>query len=147
MASTLCTGIDRQRILLADDGATLTSPGAPRMSPSHQKMKDTSLHAAASISPKLKDGIEAYSDAQCLELLTNATIEEDDEKRKEGLDLGQCQPWELYDHYITDSINTPLFYLTLTILVVLAAICICFVHFRLCLSTSIILNEKTMKIL
>ena len=77
MASTLCTGIDRHRIL-ADDGATLTSPGAPGMSPSHQKMKDTSLHAAASISPKLKDGIEA-SDDQHMKLLKNVTIEKDEE--------------------------------------------------------------------
>jgi hypothetical protein len=139
----------KQAILLADDDATLISPapGMPGMSPSHQEMKDTSSHAATSICPKLKNDIGAYSDAQCLlELLKNITIEKDEEKRKEGLDLGQCQPWEYYDHYhyITDSINTPIFYLTLTILVVLAAIYICFVHFRLCMSTStsIILNEK-----
>ena len=69
--STPCT------ILLKDDDATPTSP-APAMSPSHQEMKDTSLHAAALICPNLKDGIEA-SNAQCLELLKNATIEKDEE--------------------------------------------------------------------
>ena len=68
----------KQAILLKDDDATLTSP-APGMSPSHQEMKDTSLHAAASICPNLKDGIEA-SNTQCLELLKNATIEKDDEE-------------------------------------------------------------------
>ena len=72
--STTC----RQGILLADDDATLMSP-APGMSPSHQEMKDTSSHAAASICPKLKNDIGAYSDAQCLELLKNATIEKDEE--------------------------------------------------------------------
>ena len=78
LASTLCTGIDRHRILLADDGATLTSPGAPGMSPSHQKMEESSFHAAASIFPKLKDGIEA-SDDQHVKLLKNVTIEKDEE--------------------------------------------------------------------
>ena len=67
----------KQAILLKDDDATLMSP-APGMSPSHQEMKDTSLHAAALICPNLKDGIEA-SNAQCLELLKNATIEKDEE--------------------------------------------------------------------
>ena len=67
----------KQGILLADNDATLTSP-APGMSPSHQEMKDTSLHAAASICPNLKDGIEA-SNTQCLMLLKNVTIEEDEE--------------------------------------------------------------------
>ena len=66
-----------QEILLADDDGTLTSP-APGMLPSHQEMKDTSLHAAALICSKLKNGIEA-SDAQCLELLKNATIEKDED--------------------------------------------------------------------
>ena len=37
-----------------------------------------STHAAALICPNLKDGIEA-SNAQCLELLKNATIEKDEE--------------------------------------------------------------------
>ena len=68
----------KQAILLKDDDATLTSP-APGRSPSHQEMEDTSLHAAALICPKLKNGIEA-SDAQCLELLKNAMIEKDDEE-------------------------------------------------------------------
>ena len=67
----------KQGILLADNDATLTSP-APVISPSHQEMKDTSLHAAALICPNLKDGIEA-SDAQCLELLKNAIIEKDED--------------------------------------------------------------------
>ena len=61
------------------DDARLTSP-APGMSPSHQEMEDTSLHAAASICPKLKNDIGA-SDTQHLKLLTNATIEEDEEVR------------------------------------------------------------------
>ena len=68
----------KEAILLKDDDATLTSP-APGRSPSHQEMEDTSLHAAALICPKLKNGIEA-SDAQCLELLKNAMIEKDDEE-------------------------------------------------------------------
>ena len=71
--STAC----KQAILLADNDATLTSP-APGMSPSHQEMKDTSSHAAALICPKLKNDIGA-SDTQHLKLLTNATIEEDEE--------------------------------------------------------------------
>ena len=75
--ATTCTGIYRQKNLLADDDATLTFP-APGISPSHQEMEDTSLHAAALICPNLKDGIEA-SNAQCLELLKNATIEKDEE--------------------------------------------------------------------
>ena len=67
----------KEAILLKDDDATLTSP-APGRSPSHQKMEDTSLHAGALICSKLKNGIEA-SDAQCLELLKNATIEKDED--------------------------------------------------------------------
>ena len=43
-----------------------------------KEMEDTSLHAAALICPKLKDDIEACN-AQCLELLKNATIEKDEE--------------------------------------------------------------------
>ena len=69
--STTC----KQAILLADNDATVISP-APGMSPSHQEMKDTSLPAL--ICPNLKDGIEA-SNAQCLELLKNATIEKDED--------------------------------------------------------------------
>ena len=74
------TSTCKQEISLADDDATLTSP-APGMSPSHQEMEDTSSHAAASFCPNLKDGIEA-SNTQCLKLsklLTNVTIEEDEE--------------------------------------------------------------------
>ena len=60
------------------DDATLPSP-FPGMSPSHQEIEDMSSHAAASICPKLQNDIGAHSDAQHLKLLTNATIEEDEE--------------------------------------------------------------------
>ena len=77
----LSTTCRQQAILLADDDATLTSPapGMHGMSPSHQEMKDTNSHTGALICPNLKDGIEAYSDAQILELLTNITIEKDED--------------------------------------------------------------------
>ena len=65
----------QESIASPESKLTLTSP-APGMSPSHQEMKDTSLPAL--ICPNLKDGIEA-SNAQCLELLKNATIEKDED--------------------------------------------------------------------
>ena len=78
----------------------------------------------------------------------------EEEKRKErlaGLRLGQCQLWEYYLHYdlfttinIT-SIKNPTFYLSAIILVVLAVIFFSFMHFRPCMSTSMILNEKEEK--